>query len=107
MYESKPTHRRLRFSIRDLGWLTLLAAVLIAWWLDHRELTKQNLGLLTVYSLSNADAKTTAEAVQAIYLADRNVRVVAESKQNRVIVNAPTRQHAEIQAIIMKLDEGK
>jgi hypothetical protein len=27
---------RLRFSIRDLLWLTALLAVCIAWWLDHR-----------------------------------------------------------------------
>ena len=26
----------MRFSIRDLLWLTILAAVGIAWWLDHR-----------------------------------------------------------------------
>ena len=31
----------LRFTIRDLLWLTALAAVLVAWWLDHRRLTKQ------------------------------------------------------------------
>ena len=26
----------LRFTIRDLLWLTLLAAVLVAWWVDRR-----------------------------------------------------------------------
>jgi hypothetical protein len=26
----------LRFAIRDLIWLTILAAVLAAWWVDHR-----------------------------------------------------------------------
>ena len=25
-----------RFSIRDILWLTMLAAVLVAWWVDHR-----------------------------------------------------------------------
>lgn len=25
-----------QFSIRDLGWLTLLVAVLLMWWIDHR-----------------------------------------------------------------------
>ena len=25
----------MRFTIRDLLWLTLLAAVLVAWWVDH------------------------------------------------------------------------
>jgi hypothetical protein len=38
--ESKTAEKRLwqRFSIRDLFWLTLLAALLIAWWLDHQAL---------------------------------------------------------------------
>jgi hypothetical protein len=30
---------RLRFIIRDLLWLTLVAAVLVLWWLDHRRLS--------------------------------------------------------------------
>ena len=31
---------RLRFTIRDLLWLTVVAAVLAAWWLDHQRWTK-------------------------------------------------------------------
>jgi hypothetical protein len=27
---------KLRFSIRDLLWLTALCAVLVAWWMDHK-----------------------------------------------------------------------
>lgn len=27
---------KLRFSIRDLLWLTLVCAVLVAWWMDRR-----------------------------------------------------------------------
>ncbi|HUE71628.1 MAG TPA: hypothetical protein VMP01_12150 [Pirellulaceae bacterium] len=30
----------LRFTIRDLLWLTLLAAVLVAWWVDRGRLNK-------------------------------------------------------------------
>jgi hypothetical protein len=30
--------KRIRFSIRDLLWLTLLAAVLTAWWIDRQTL---------------------------------------------------------------------
>jgi hypothetical protein len=26
----------MKFSIRDILWLTILAAVAVAWWLDHR-----------------------------------------------------------------------
>ena len=31
---------RFRFTIRDLLWLTVVAAVALAWWLDHRRLTE-------------------------------------------------------------------
>ena len=30
---------RLRFSIRDLLWLTLVVALATSWWLDHRRRT--------------------------------------------------------------------
>ena len=31
----------MRFTIRDLLWLTLLAAVLVVWWMDRRETAEQ------------------------------------------------------------------
>jgi hypothetical protein len=33
---------KLRFSIRDLLWLTALCAVLVAWWVDHRRLANDS-----------------------------------------------------------------
>ena len=35
------TSMKLRFSIRDLLWLTLVVALAMGWWLDHRRLTHQ------------------------------------------------------------------
>jgi hypothetical protein len=32
---------RLRFTIRDLLWLTLVVAMGLGWWLDHRHLNQQ------------------------------------------------------------------
>jgi hypothetical protein len=32
---------RLRFTIRDLLWLTLVVALIVGWWLDHRRLQSQ------------------------------------------------------------------
>ena len=32
---------RLRFTIRDLLWLTAVVAVCIAWWLNNRSLRRQ------------------------------------------------------------------
>jgi hypothetical protein len=31
----------MRFTIRDLLWLTLLAAVAVAWWVDRRALSRR------------------------------------------------------------------
>ena len=33
---------RLRFTIRDLLWLTALVAVLVAWWMDHHSMQERN-----------------------------------------------------------------
>ena len=33
---------RFRFTIRDLLWLTALVAVLLAWWLDRRQIQATN-----------------------------------------------------------------
>jgi hypothetical protein len=32
---------KLRFTVRDLFWLVLVAALAVGWWLDHSNLTKQ------------------------------------------------------------------
>jgi len=42
--DDKPTKKRtrwLRFTIRDLLWLALLAAVLVSWGLDHHRLSQR------------------------------------------------------------------
>ena len=31
---------KLRFTIRDLFWLTLVVALAVGWWLDHRSLSE-------------------------------------------------------------------
>jgi len=33
---------RFRFSIRDLAWMVLVVAILLVWWLDHRNLATRN-----------------------------------------------------------------
>jgi hypothetical protein len=30
---------KLRFSIRDLLWLTLVVALAVGWWIDHQQLS--------------------------------------------------------------------
>jgi len=33
---------RLRFTIRDLLWLTLVVALAVGWWLDRRSIQRQS-----------------------------------------------------------------
>jgi hypothetical protein len=46
---------KLRFSIRDLAWLTLLAAILLVWWLDHRNLATR--ARFTVETVRSSDGE--------------------------------------------------
>ena len=39
---SKAGASPFRFTIRDVLWLTALAAVLVAWWVDHSRLSMEN-----------------------------------------------------------------
>jgi hypothetical protein len=34
--------RRLRFQVRDIAWLLVVASVLLAWMVDHRDLATKN-----------------------------------------------------------------
>ncbi|HEY2881077.1 MAG TPA: hypothetical protein VGJ15_01560 [Pirellulales bacterium] len=36
---------RLHFSIRDLLWLTVVAALAVGWWLDYRQVARERDGL--------------------------------------------------------------
>jgi hypothetical protein len=41
---------KLRFSIRDLLWLTTMAALITAWWIDRTALSERVSDLATKYS---------------------------------------------------------
>jgi len=44
---------RFRFTIRDLLWLTLVVAMGVAWWIDHRSLNLRN--RFTVMTVDSTD----------------------------------------------------
>jgi hypothetical protein len=52
------TLMKLRFTIRDLLWLLVVAAIALGWWLDHREQTASYQAVVakrnaTIVELSN------------------------------------------------------
>jgi len=81
---------RFRFSIRDLLWLTLVVAVLLAWWVDHRRIKGFR---VTVY-VKGMTWVTSSETGQVtpsrIVLGD--CRVKAEQRAN-------TAEHALTEAL--------
>jgi hypothetical protein len=78
---------KLRFSIRDLLWLTLLCAVLVAWWIDRGRLQNQLDALATLKNQFNTLKKIahtqTTNAAQLEVLADEGKRLKPQAEQLR------------------------
>jgi hypothetical protein len=51
----------MKFSIRDLLWLTLLAAVLVAWWMDRSRLAERLRPFLRLERINNAVRKDATD----------------------------------------------
>jgi Bacterial type II/III secretion system short domain len=95
---------RLRFSIRDLLWLTALAAVLLAWWLDHRSLAGYS--RTVTYQLSVADSSSVAKVLETMLEGVSGVGIAIDSRNNSVVVTGPPEQQAVIRNLVDKM-EGK
>ena len=55
-----------RFSIRDIAWLTLVVALALVWWMDHRSLANRNRFTVETTRMSDgepysAQGQSTAE----------------------------------------------
>jgi Bacterial type II/III secretion system short domain len=95
---------RFRFSIRDLLWLTALAAVAVAWWLDHRAFVTRDDPVAETYSLKNTASKDVGGILQSVFANTPGVQIAVDMDRNSVIVLArPTRQ-VEIRGFIDELD---
>jgi hypothetical protein len=98
---------RLRFTIRDLLWLTALVAVLMAWWLDHRFQVDRYQSLLppqiVVYPVTMADPNAVLKALQTALAGVHDVRLMVDTKSNFVVAQARPREQDVIHAIIDKL----
>jgi hypothetical protein len=58
---------RLRFTIRDLFWLTALIAMAVGWWLDHRRIERIErwaAGLQKKNELLESDRRQTAQDLE-------------------------------------------
>ena len=94
---------KIRFSIRDLIFIIIIAALAFGWWFDHENLTRDSTSQLSVYSLSEADPAAVLAALQGVY--GRNPDVgLSISGDGKILSRAPSKQQHEIEALVLRLD---
>jgi len=103
--------RRLHFYIRDLFWLTLVVALAVGWWLEHRSwvavdplLVDTARPAMHVYALKNASASAILRTLQTSLAGNPNVLLTPDLRANTIIVNARPNQQKAIARLIDELD---
>jgi hypothetical protein len=94
---------KIRFSIRDLIFIIIIAALAFGWWLDHSNLTRDSTSLLSVYSLADANPAAVLATLQQLYGGNSDVSL-SISSDGKIISRAPSKQQREIEALVMRLD---
>lgn len=95
---------RLRFSIRDLLLLTVIVALAIGWWLDHRKLTKENSAEFAVFYLKYADAKDACGTLQKLFDGNSGVSVTYDPRLNAIFARGPAKRQGEIEMLLKLTD---
>jgi len=99
------TTRRPRFTIASLLVLLTLAAILLAWMLDHQRLKSQiheNLNETTgVYRLSNTSAAAAIKEIAPLFTSEK---ISCEPQSNSVIVCASPAETAKIELMLRYID---
>ena len=107
MTETKPKRRWLRFSIRDMLWLTVVVGMGIGWWLDHKNLTRDSTSQLSVYSLADARTRRRYLPRFSSYMVETRMSVCPSAAMARSLAKRPSKQQQEIEALVMRLDVPK
>ena len=102
MGETKRQRRWFRFSIRDLLLVTVIVALVIGWWLDHRKLTRENSAEYAMYYLKYANAKLVSGSLQKRFASD--VSVAYDGRLNAIVVRAPAKRQDEVLALLQQVD---
>jgi hypothetical protein len=99
---------RFRFTIRDLLWLTALAAVFAAWWLDHRfQVERYQSSLppqIVVYPITTATPNAMLRALQKTMDGVPEVRLMVDTSSNCVVALARQQQQDIIHRIINTIE---
>ena len=100
---------KIQFSIRDLLLMTVIIAVSVGWWLDHRVLVNRyevpNKGRqsVMVYPIKTADANVVIKVLQTT-LAGESVSFSMDSKCNSIVALGNDSQQKMIHELINKMD---
>jgi hypothetical protein len=90
---------RLRFSIRDLLWLTTLCAVLVAWWIDRSDVAEQRDQLVKAIK----QRPVYAVPLTAAQLQSRSIR---NAQRDAIIDRADWKMHLREKRRQMKLEDA-
>jgi hypothetical protein len=98
---------RIRFSIRDLLWLTALLAVCVAWWLDHRTQVERYQSLLppevVVYPMTTATPNAVLKALQKAMTGVPDVRLMVDTSSNCVVALASPKAQDTHNRLLVKV----
>jgi Bacterial type II/III secretion system short domain len=84
--------------------LTVIVALAIGWWLDHRAFVTRDDPVAVTYSLKNCNPKDVREVLRSVYSGAADLEITVDFDRSAVIVAArPTRQ-VEIRTLIEQLD---
>jgi hypothetical protein len=91
---------KLRFTIRDLLWLTLVVAMGVGWWIDSRRSNFVQTAIIEPIRLN-------AEGLEMLYEAfggREHVYIAFNSHSNCLIIVAPPDQILQIQETVQSLE---
>jgi hypothetical protein len=91
----------LRFTIRDVLWLTLVVALIVGWWVDHRH--TQNRHASEVY-VKWTDPSQDAQILREIYRDRRDVQFVADADSVTIVTASPALRE-QIERLLAEVDQ--
>ena len=100
MTDSKPKRRWFSFSIRDLLLVTVIAALAIGWWLDHRVQVDRYQSLLSQTKIAAypiaGDVNKVLKALQAHMAGISDVKLAIDTNTDSIVAIAGPDQQAVI-----------
>jgi hypothetical protein len=101
-----------KLTLRDLFAVLTIVAILVAWWLDHSRLQRRLQAQsyqIRIFSLSSAKSDEIAGVIREMYAGDKDnpLDIASDTRTNAVIVRGPEGMLSEVEATLMRLDQGE